>query len=169
MKLHTKAALAGLAVCFFAGVAVADEPTAALTIEAKLFGSKTGTFSKDVLGPDAPPLGNVIIGEDASTSTFVTVRVETKTPLSMEATVSLVADELPPSVAVQEPQDPAAPLRKLLDKNISVPSTAATGSFYVGFWLEDTGCTPIRLTAGLKSPGAADVTTSADLNFACYE
>lgn len=160
--------------CLFALVALSAPPglaqdaTPLLKIEARLFESPTGKFSDDVLAPDAPGLGNVIIGEKASSSTFVTVRIDATPPLPMDAKLRLVAQETPPS----EVAGGGAPLelRQLLDSTVVVPPTAAGNkTTYVGFWLPETGCTPVALKADLAAGDAGSASAEATLNFICYE
>lgn len=150
-------ASAALLVC---GVARADDAPQ-LKIEARLFGSKTGKLSADVLGADGPPLGNVVMGDDASTSTFVVVHVAGPPLLPPETTVRLVAQEAPAD---------GAPAKTILDQQTQVTAAAASKSdFYVGFWLPDTGCAPIKLEAALQTGGQADATATANLDFTCNE
>lgn len=158
---------AGLAVSLLVGTAAwADDAAPRLTIEARLFGSTTGQLSENVLGPDGPELGNVVMGENASTSTFVTVHITAEPPLPAGAKVRLLAVEL-----ASEGQTETSPSGgALLDSAVDVPPTAAGNKdTYVGFWLADTGCTPIALKAELVAPEAPTASADATLDFTCHE
>ncbi|SDP71869.1 hypothetical protein [Phyllobacterium sp. OV277] len=145
----------------------AQEAKPILKIEARLFESPTGKFSEDVLAPDAAGLGNVIIGENASSSTMVTVRIDATPPLPANAKLRLVAKETPTRNAIGNTR---VKLRQLLDSTVTVPSTAAGNrTTYVGFWLPQTGCMPVALKAYLSAGGSGSVSASATLDFICYE
>lgn len=142
-----------------APVASVAQGAPSLAIEARLFESATGRLSDDVLAPGGRPLGNVVMGEQASTSTLVVVRVVSEGPLPVEARLRLVANETSKAGA-----------RTLLDSIVPVPPQAASGvAAYVGFWLADTGCAPIALRAELLAPEAPTVSRDAALGFTCNE
>lgn len=145
------------------GVAWSQQSGPSLTIEARLFGGRTGKFSDNVLAPDGPVLGNVVMGEDASTSTFVTVRIGPG--VRPGAKVRLVAREH------QRPRADGAPgtgSRKILDQTVAIAGASDAAS-YVGFWLAGTGCAPVTLTAYLQVSGLDTVSSRATLGFVCNE
>jgi hypothetical protein len=157
---------AGLAAFLLVGTAAyAEDAGPRLTIEARLFGSTTGKLSENVLAPDGPELGNVVMGENASTSTFVVVHIAAEPPLQAGAKIRLLAVETP-----GEGQPAPAPGGALLDSAVDVPATAAGNKdTYVGFWLADTGCTPIALKAELLVAEAPTASADATLDFTCHE
>lgn len=154
-------------VVFAAPPAFAQDVKPALKIEARLFHSRTGFFSEDVLAPDAPGLGNVIIGENASSSAIVIVRINTTPALPTNTKLRLVAKETSTNKTTANAR---VKLRKLLDSTVTVPSTAADNTpVYIGFWLSDVGCMQVALKANLTTAGAVSATASATLDFLCYE
>ncbi|QND54784.1 hypothetical protein HB779_23035 (plasmid) [Phyllobacterium sp. 628] len=161
-----------LVACLFALVVFAASPGFAqdakpvLKIEARLFESPTGTFSEDRLAPNAAGLGNVIIGEKASSSAIVIIRIDATAPLPTNARLRLVAKETSASKATGSPR---VKLRKLLDSTVALPSSAWNRTTYVGFWLPDVGCMPVALKANLMAGGAGSASASATLGFTCYE
>ncbi len=137
------------------------------SVEARLFNSRTGEFSPDVLGENAPPLGNVIIGEFSSVSTFIKVKLRFPSGTSdRDPTVKLTAREnnsMPFSDAV-----PKQGNKVILDSSARVGALNTDGSAYVGFWLENTGCKAIELTVSVSSSNKQNVKI-VTLPFACYE
>lgn len=152
----------------FAAWEASAQGAPSIAIEARLFGSKTGRLSDNVLAPGGPALGNVIIGDDPSTATFVTVRVGSSAPLGEGARVRLVARE------IDRPQDGARGGRRrpsvVYDRSVARPlvKEGETGA-YVGFLVEPTGCAPIDLTAELLDPPRPKASMTARLDFRCYE
>jgi hypothetical protein len=68
-----------LLACLGAAPALAQQPTVAVRIaevRAQLFQERTGTFSNDLLGPNPPELGNVIIGDDPANAFLLVVTLE---------------------------------------------------------------------------------------------
>ncbi len=131
-------------------------------IQAHLLLTKTGQLSPDVLGPSAPSLGNVIAGDNASTSTLVKVKVSLADPkrLPQQATLRLVATEQGKRGA-----------RVVLDQSSRVGPFSADGVSYVGFWLPNTGCTSISLRASVAAAkqAAQSAALTAVIPFACNE
>src|SRR3954465_13443415 len=114
-------------------------------MRAKLFYENTGDFSKDILADRNISLWNTIIGEGSSggpsNSTLVIVEVsgpagEYNQNLKVEFTASYKTKgpDQPPTVVKR-----VAPGGIINDK----------GKFYSGFWLYDTGCSHVKLTARL--------------------
>ena len=142
-----------------AGMALprAAAPIRITAIRAKLF-YDDGTFSRDVLSPPAFALWNVIIGEgDAgkpSHSTLVIVEVTGRpNDTSSRVKVELTARDR---------------RQKLLLRHAQEVYLGETGRYVAGFWLYDTGCEPIRLSARTVGQRSAS-TRTATLDFRCGE
>ena len=155
--------LIALVTYALAMITFAAPPDATITLQAKLFQHKTGTFSKDVLAADGPPLGNVATGEDASTATFITVLV------------ALASGVVLPSDSRVRLQVRAAKFRGsaasiLLDRTEPLGSVDRGGHTHIGFWLPKTGCRPIQLSATVSvARQPITITTRSDLAFTCGE
>jgi hypothetical protein len=155
----------------FAGIVLAGNagPTVRLNgFQALLFNSKTGAFSTDALAKSGSELGNVPSGEFASVSTFIIVKVQTAkdAPVPKNLRVRLVAIESGsmPFAAKRKQQ----PDRVILDQTVSLGPVNDDGFAHVGFWLPNTGCRSITLTASLVGAKAGPPMTEI-LPFACYE
>lgn len=146
-----------LAVLILSGAAAAA-PAAKIGFQAFLLNGATGRLSPDVLAGDTL-LGNVIAGTFSSTSTFIVVKVAlgATAPLPRAARVRLLATAAG-----------GKPGRPLLDSTARLGAIGDDGNAYVGFWLADTGCTPVSLTATLTRTGGT-VTGKTALSFACNE
>ena len=109
------------------------------TIKAMLFYDGKGTFSRDVLAKPDFTFWNTIIGEgDAegpSNSTLVLVEVTGKPS----------PDEPSPSRKVEFTA--LASGKILLKRTTDIGLFGDSGKFYAAFWLYDTGCQPVKLTA----------------------
>ena len=107
-------------------------------IKAMLFYDGKGTFSRDVLAKPDFSFWNTVIGEgDAegpSNSTLVLVEISGN-PSRDEAS--------PP----RKIEFTATASGKVVLKRTSDIGLFANGKFYAGFWLYDTGCQPIRISA----------------------
>ena len=150
-------------------VALAAEPVANITLQAKLFNGKSGTFSTDVLASGAAELVNVVARDDPSNATFVIVAVtlaDGKVVLS-DSRVRLVAHELGTRIAGTRKPSPS---RTLLDKTVQLGSVSKGGVTHLGFWLPDTGCRPVQLKATL-TVARQPISISAEslIPFACGE
>lgn len=117
----------------------ATPPYKVTAIQAKLFYSDKGTFSRNVLAKPDFRFWNTVIGEgDAegpSDSTLVLVEVSRKssegeTPLLRKVELTAVARG-----------------KVLLKRTIEVGVFSDDDKFYAAFWLYDTGCAPVKLTA----------------------
>ena len=159
-------ALVAIAISFYAAVS-AQTSTRISDIQARLFNSKTGDFSPNIFGPDPPELGNVIIGEYASTSTFVVVEVKVARGVSipLNATVRLVATE---SGKAPFGGGRRGPDRVILNSVSKLGLVEAGGTTNVGFWLNDTGCRVVKLKATLTGFGRA-APLEKEIPFVCYE
>ncbi len=128
------------------------------TIKAQLFYSDRGTFSDDIIGRPNLALWNTIIGEGdgggPSRATLVVVEVA-GAPGSFDAKrrVRLFARRGRTAV---------------LDRAQRLSVLNPKGLVYVGFWLYDTGCAPLSLTAvliGQRTPASR----TATIPFSCGE
>ena len=148
----------------FAPVSAQDQ--AVITeIQARLFNSRTGDFSGDVLAKEAPELGNVPSGDLASVSTFILVKISfgAKGSIPANARVHLTAAE-----SATQPFGAKSGKRILLNEASKLGPADADGNTFVGFWLNRTGCKSITLTASLTGAGKAS-SAKKILPFACYE
>jgi len=147
--------------------AIAQDHARIAGFQAHLFNSKTGTLSGDMLADGAPELGNVPSGDLASVSTLIVVRVAlgSAAPIPEHAQVRFVASA---SGAKPARKGRGTSQRIILDRTSRLGPVGPNGTTYVGFWLPETGCQTISLTASLPGvKGASTVTGS--LPFSCYE
>ena len=126
------------------------------TIEARLFFAHSGSFSEPL--SENQPLWNVVIGEsgasEPSTATLVKVLVAGP-PRAFDRNARVV-------LQIDGPTPKATRSRQ--SKRLGVFDES--GRQYVAFWLADTGCEPLRLSASLSGSKEAVVRT---LQFACGE
>ena len=127
-------------------------------MRAMLFNANDGTFSRDVLAPPRPALWNVVIGEgDAegpSSSALVVVEVAGE-PGSYED-----ARQVELTARTEE--------GVLLRRASSLSVLNARGRTFVGFWLDDVGCQPVRLQARLLGQPQPSTRTD-EIDFQCGE
>ena len=133
-------------------------------IRAKLFYENTGEFSRDILADPNIALWNTIIGEGGSggpsNSTLVIVEVsgpagDYNQNLKVEFTASY---------RTNGPNRPPTVIKRVVPGGIMNDK----GKFYSGFWLYDTGCSHVNLTArllGLPRPS----TMTKTIKFECGE
>jgi hypothetical protein len=119
------------------------------SIKAMLFYEQKGTFSRDMLAKPEMTLWNTIIGEgeagSPSSSTMVVV----------EVTGRAKGDAPTPSRKVE--LTATASGKVLLKRALDIGLLEETGKFYGAFWLYDTGCDSIKLSArivGQTQPSA---------------
>ncbi len=143
----------------------AQEQAVIAEIQARLFNSKTGTFSGNVLAKGALELGNVPSGDLASVSTFILIKVSfgPKGSIPRNAQVKLTATE-----SAVQPFGSKSGKQILLNGASKLGPADADGNTFVGFWLNRTGCKSITLTALLTGAGKVS-STKEILPFACYE
>jgi hypothetical protein len=127
-------------------------------IQAKLFFDHRGTFSEDVLSGENKFLWNVAISGGSmgslSTSTLVLVEVSGKPgDYGPGRKIEFIA---------------RGPRSLLLRKITEVGILGDEGKFYAGFWLYDTGCDPIRLSARIVGQSPA-LTMKKTIDFHCGE
>lgn len=56
----------------------------------------------------------------------------------------------------------------VIRKVVAVPYVEGNGKFYAGFWLYQTGCSPVKLTARMMGQAQAP-TVNRTIKFACGE
>lgn len=135
-----------------------ESPATIEAVQAYLFYNGNGTFSPNIIGNPGFNLWNVIIGEGsaagASNATLVAVGVHGRPTENLQAArVRLVA---------------RTQGGVLLDRSISVGVLNDQGVYIAAFWLYDTGCLPVQLTATLTGAGRAS-TVVRQIPFACGE
>ena len=135
-------------------------PYKVTAIQAKLFYHDKGTFSRDVLVKPNFAFWNVIIGagdaEGYSDSTLVLVEVSGKSE----------EDAAPPVRKVE--LTAVAKGKVLLKRALPVGLFSDDHKFYAAFWLYDTGCERVKLTArilGQSQPSSLSKT----IPFECGE
>lgn len=128
-------------------------------IQAKLFYDSNGTFSRDVLAAPKFTFWNTVIGEgDAeapSSATLVVVEVQGEGGTAGDGArkVNLTV---------------TAGRRVLLNRTNSIGLFTTGGKFYAAFWVYDTGCQPLKLTAKIVGQMPA-LSKTATVPFACGE
>lgn len=153
------ASLVLLALCRIP--ATAQEITAPFSItgiQAKLYYDGTATFSRDVLAAPEFSFWNTIIGggdaEGPSNSTLVMVEVS-----GTDATMATPTRKVELTAV--------AGGRVLLRRAIDI-GRFANGKYYAAFWLYDTGCQPVKLTARLLGQSRRS-TLVKNIPFKCGE
>jgi hypothetical protein len=148
-----------------------DNPLRIAGIQAKLFFEGTGAFSEDVLADPHYVLWNTSVGEGSagapSHSTLVLVEIAGGAAGTSEhgRRISFTANYKYGFV------NPRGTVER---RSVQVKQTAAIGYFgkdgksYVGFWLYDTGCTPVDLTAQIVGQTPAPVVNKT-IGFKCGE
>jgi hypothetical protein len=128
-------------------------------IKAMLFYDGKGTFSRDVLAKPDFTFWNTIIGEgDAegpSNSTLVLV----------EITGNPSRDEASP---LRKVEFTATASRRVLLKRKADIGLFENGKYYAAFWLYDTGCKPVKISARIIAQ-AQPSSMSKTIPFACGE
>jgi hypothetical protein len=130
-------------------------------MRAQLFYSDRGTFSRNILPePGSPPfeLFNVITGEGSAEgyaeATLVVVEV-TGEPRA--------ASEFGRSVELTATVDGRVTLRQ----TVGLGSLSERGRFFAPFWLYDTGCRPVHLSARIVGRGQPSTPLRAEIPFLC--
>lgn len=154
-------------LCLAVGLAAAwpAEATAQRTqrlvlegIEVLLYFPQTGAFSHDIAG-DSTDLWNTPIGEGIagapSTDSFVRVTVTGAPGTYMPGT----------HIAVEV----TGRGRIMLSRRKRLGALGPGGRLLVGFWVYDTGCQPLRVTAHLETPTGRRSSVSTVVRFECAE
>lgn len=138
---------------------VPPPPYKITAIKAMLFYDGKGTFSRDVLAKPDFTFWNTIIGEgDAegpSNSTLVLV----------EITGNPSPDEASP---LRKVEFIATAERRVILKRTTDIGLFENGKHYAAFWLYDTGCQPVKITARIIGQ-AQPSSMSRTIPFACGE
>lgn len=151
-----------LLVCSFSALNLQAQTKVApkiSAIRAQLFYDASGTFSKDILADKNLSLWNTIIGEgsagEPSTSTFVTVEISGRNiPLgTLKIEITATGNKN----------------RIIQKKLISVDLYDERPKFFAPFWLYDTGCEEIKISARLIGKGAPATPITKKIPFACGE
>jgi hypothetical protein len=133
-------------------------------IKAMLFFEQTAAFSKDVLADPDFAFWNTIIGGGSagspSSSTLVLVEVAGK-PGSYQTRrkIEFIATYKPNGRNLRE-----ITIKRATEINI----LSEDGKFYAAFWLYETGCSPVRLSARIVGQ-AEPYMTKKTINFECGE
>jgi hypothetical protein len=127
-------------------------PFRVTAVRAMLFYGQTGTFSDDLFGPSAPTLQNVTTGEGQSTAVLVIVEIT----------------GLPDSYAPNRRIELTATTRDrvLLSRRVPPGRPGDDGKFHAGFWLYDTGCTPVTLDTRVSGQ-SENSEVRKTINFKC--
>ncbi len=137
----------------------AKVPPKITAIRAQLFYDARGTFSEDILSQKDLALWNTIIGEGSSggpsTSTFVTVEVSGR--------------DLPVGATKVEITAIGNKNRLIQKKVIALDIYDERRKFFAPFWLYDTGCEAITISARLIGRGAPATIVTKKIPFACGE
>jgi hypothetical protein len=137
-------------------------------IQAKLFFESKGTFSEDVLNNPGFNLWNTPIGEGSagtpSSSTLVLVEVNGK--------ANVTEHQRRLSFTAKYRSSTAAPAGKSayveVKRSVPIGFFGADGKSYVAFWLYDTGCTTVTLSARILGQAEAS-TMEKTIPFRCGE
>lgn len=139
--------------------AAAQPPFKITAIKAMLFYEEKGTFSDDLLTQPDVALWNTIIGEGSagspSNSTLVMVEVSGK----------YNPDEAAPNRKVEFT---ATAAKKILLKKLADIRIGRDGKYYAAFWLYDTGCDHIKLSARIVGQSQPSSMTKT-IPFECGE
>jgi hypothetical protein len=162
------AALPGNPAATPAARTASGEMPSLVRFKAFLFNRDTGTFSADVLDKSKPvSLGNVVASQFASDSTFVSLEVRAPARSIIPSGTRIRFKAVDSDEKRASPQHTPRP-KVLLDRIVRTSIVEKGASTFVGFWLPDTGCSPIALSAewaDMKAlPKLADT-----LFFVCYE
>lgn len=142
-------------------MAIGAGPAKITAIKALLFDDRTGELSKDVLSqsdPDIPELWNITMW---SHTTLVLVEISgSPEQLVASSRVNFVA-----AYKAWTPGRDAQPAERTVRQVGSVGRLSEKGKTYVGFWLYDTGCYPVQISAMLS--GDPKSKQEAAIPFAC--
>ncbi len=133
-------------------------------IKAMLYYEGNGTFSRDILAKPDFALWNIIIGEHPSETTMVLVEVTGK-PDSDEPLRKI---EFTAAYQYYRKQVKRVVSIKRVVEIGSIGSIDKPGISYIAFWLNNTGCFPIKITARIIGQ-AQSSTMSKTIPFECGE
>ena len=142
-----------------AASAAAAPPYKITAVRAMLFYNERGTFSRDILANPPFTLWNTIIGEgDAEAASYSTL-------VTVEVTGKLNPNEPPPARKVEFTATAGG---QVLVKRTYDIALGEGGKFHAPFWLYETGCRPIKVTARLVGQTQPSTMTKT-LPFECGE
>jgi hypothetical protein len=156
MIIRVRLICVGLLALAVSEAAVAGSPLEIRAIEVRLFRHHTGSLSEPLTGKEA--LWNTIIGEGSaggpSSSLLVDV-VVAGAPGGYEESwlVELVVKDAKRGTVLSKQR-----------KSVGVLSS--TGVYHTGFWLPETGCEPLSLTARIRGGSSSK---EVSIPFACGE
>ena len=145
----------------FGSAGPAPQPTPphrVAALQARLFYSDRGALSRDLLRAPVPVLWNTPIGEGQSGGASSAVLVSVQ--------VSGAAGTYEPERKVE--LTVTAGRETVLRRALPVAVLDTAGRTFVGFWLYETGCRELRLSARLLGQPSARART-ATIPFACGE
>jgi hypothetical protein len=148
-----------------ATAAAATGPYHLAAVRPFLFFNDSGRLSKEV--PESASLWNTIIGEGwaGESSNATLVRVEITGPSGSYSPGRSVR------LSVRKGRATATGVIFRAGATVrtsSIPVLTRSGRTTLGFWIADTGCTPLQLTAELRGQSPTERLTRV-LNFACGE
>jgi hypothetical protein len=121
-------------------------------LKALLFYEQTGTFSEDIFAEPQTVLRNRRTAQGRSTATLVVIELR-GAPGALDPRRKLVFTATD-----------AHTLK--FRKTSAVGLFSEEGKFFIGFWLYDTGCYPVTLTAHLTGQPSSEVRKQV-INFTC--
>jgi hypothetical protein len=169
-KQFVLVALSALVYCFLASTANAQtSSTRIVSMKAQLFYEDKGTFSpedaaEDDHGPpySPPKFWNVPMHyEDRSTSVLVIVEVSGEG--NSEPRLEFTARYVPYTKAAKE-----IVVRRVVPVSILIKAGAKPDPHFVGFWLYETGCDPVKLSARILGPRQTAIVRKV-IKFDCGE
>ena len=139
--------------------AAAPPPFKITAIKAKLFFEGTGTFSEDILTQPDLALWNTIIGEGSAGS-----------PSSSTLVLVEVSGQYNPNEAApnRKVEFTATAAKKIALKRLDDIHIGKDGKYYAAFWLYDTGCDSVKLSARIVGQSQPSAMTKT-IPFKCGE
>jgi hypothetical protein len=145
------------------------QPLKVTALKAMLFYEDNGTFSPDVAAVDSGPpyvppshWNTPVQYENRSSSVLVIVEITGDAELTPERKLEFTATYVP----WQRESRPLV-IRKVVPINIPV-KVGEPDKFNAGFWLYETGCNPVKLTARIVGQRPASMTKRV-IRFGCGE
>jgi hypothetical protein len=139
--------------------AVAPPPFKITAIKAMLFYDGKGTFSDDILTQPDLALWNTVIGEGSAGS-----------PSNSTLVLVEVSGQYDPDKATlnRKVAFTATAAKKVMLQRMADIYIGKDGKFYAAFWLYDTGCEPIKLSARIVGQSQPSAMTKT-IPFKCGE
>jgi len=152
-------ALASSLAAMMTHKATAPPPFKITAIKAKLFFENTGTFSEDILTQPDLALWNTIIGEGSAGSP------SNSTLVLVEVSGQYNPNEAAPNRKVEFT---ATATKKIALKRLDDIRIGKDGKYYAAFWLYDTGCESVKLSARIVGQSQPSAMTKT-IPFKCGE